>query len=131
MAELARILYVEDEKDIQEVARLALEMIGGFEVKICSSGEQALAEAEQFAPQMILLDVMMPNMDGPTTFKALKQLPSLRLIPTAFMTAKVMPSEVKQLLELGAVGVIPKPFDPMTLSQDVTKLWQQGCQDSA
>lgn len=126
MSELVRVLYVEDEKDIQEVAKLALEMVGGYQVKVCSSGEQALAEAEAFAPQMILLDVMMPSMDGPTTLKALQQIASLAEVPKAFMTAKVMPSEVEQLLALGAVGVIAKPFDPMTLSEEVKAMWQKG-----
>ncbi len=94
MNTLHRILYVEDEPDIQAVAKLALEMVGGFTVKVCSSGEEALREAAAFAPDMILLDVMMPGMDGPSTLKALRELPSLAELPVAFMTAKVQPAEV-------------------------------------
>lgn len=124
MSALPRILYVEDEPDIQAVARMALEMVGGFEVKVCSSGEEALREAEHFAPDMILLDVMMPGMDGPSTLEALRRNPSLADTPVAFMTAKVQPAEVAHYKSLGARGVIAKPFDPMTLAGQVRELWQ-------
>lgn len=125
MSTLERILYVEDEPDIQEVARLALEAVGGFSVKVCSSGEEALHEAEAFAPDMILLDVMMPGMDGPTTLEKLKQIDSLARVPVAFMTAKVQPSEIAHYKSLGAVDVIAKPFDPMLLADQVSRLWKQ------
>ena len=124
MSTLQRILYVEDEPDIQAVARLALEMVGGFTVKICSSGEEAVREAEAFAPDMILLDVMMPGMDGPSTLKALRALPTLADVPVAFMTAKVQPAEVEQFKALGARDVIPKPFDPMTLHSQIQAIWK-------
>ena len=123
MSALPRILYVEDEPDIQAVARMALEMVGGFEVKVCSSGEEAVREAEDFAPDMILLDVMMPGMDGPSTLEALRQKPSLVDTPVAFMTAKVQPSEVAHYKSLGAREVIAKPFDPMTLASQVQAIW--------
>jgi CheY-like chemotaxis protein len=123
MSALPRILYVEDEPDIQAVARMALEMVGGFEVKVCSSGEEAVREAEDFAPDMILLDVMMPGMDGPSTLEALRQKPSLVDTPVAFMTAKVQPSEVAHYKSLGAREVIAKPFDPMTLASQVRTIW--------
>ena len=124
MNTLQRILYVEDEPDIQAVAKLALEMVGGYTVKICSSGEEALREAVAFAPDMILLDVMMPGMDGPNTLKALRELPSLATVPMAFMTAKVQPQEVARYKLLGALDVIPKPFDPMKLAAQVKKIWE-------
>jgi CheY-like chemotaxis protein len=124
MDTLKRILYVEDEPDIQAVAKMALELVGGFTVKVCSSGDQALREAVDFSPQMILLDVMMPGMDGPTTLKALRELPTLTDVPVAFMTAKVQPNEVAHFIELGARDVIPKPFDPMTLAQQVLGIWE-------
>lgn len=123
MKALQRILYVEDEPDIQTVAKLALEMIGGFEVKVCSSGEQALLEVEAFAPDMILLDVMMPGMDGPGTLRALRALPSQATVPVAFMTAKVQPTEIAHYTSLGACGVIAKPFDPMNLANQVRQIW--------
>jgi CheY-like chemotaxis protein len=124
MNTLHRILYVEDEPDIQAVAKLALEMVGGFTVKVCSSGEEALREAAAFAPDMILLDVMMPGMDGPSTLKALRELPSLAELPVAFMTAKVQPAEVAHYKTLGARDVIAKPFDPMTLASQVRAIWE-------
>lgn len=124
MNTLQRILYVEDEADIQAVAKLALELVGGFTVKICSSGEEAVKEAAAFAPDMVLLDVMMPGMDGPSTLAALRKLPSLANVPFAFMTAKVQPQEVEHYKSLGARDVIAKPFDPMTLSDKVRAIWQ-------
>ena len=123
MSTLQRILYVEDESDIQAVAKLALEMVGGFTVKICSSGEEALREATAFAPDMILLDVMMPGIDGPATLRGLREQPALSTVPVAFMTAKVQPTEVRHYKSLGALDVIAKPFDPMTLAERVTAIW--------
>ncbi|MCF6209814.1 MAG: response regulator [Gammaproteobacteria bacterium] len=123
--ELQRILFIEDEADIQAVAQVALEAVGGFTVKICSSGEEALQAGEAFAPQLILSDVMMPGMDGPATLLALRQLPTLADTPAIFMTAKVQPQEVAQLRTAGAMAVIAKPFDPMTLAQQIKDVWRQ------
>jgi CheY-like chemotaxis protein len=123
VAELKKIMYVEDEPDIQAVAKLALEALGGFQVKICSSGQEALDSVLAFAPDLILLDVMMPGMDGPSTLKALRDLSELSNTPVIFMTAKVQPQELLQYKSLGAVDVIPKPFDPMTLADTVKKIW--------
>jgi CheY-like chemotaxis protein len=122
---LIRILYVEDEPDIQTVARIALEAVGGFTVKICSSGKEALSQAADFQPQLILLDVMMPVMDGPTTLKKLRELPQFVSTPVIFMTAKVQPGEIAEYLASGAVDVIPKPFDPMSLSRQVQAIWER------
>lgn len=124
MSSLLRILYVEDEPDIQTVAKIALEMVGEFEVKICSSGEEALREAESFDPDMILLDVMMPGLDGPRTLEELRKKPALVDTPVAFMTAKVQPTEVEHYKSLGARDVIAKPFDPMTLASQVQAIWE-------
>ena len=121
--ELQKILYVEDEPDIAEVAKLALETVGGFSVKICNNGIVALAEAPAFKPQLIMLDVMMPDMDGPTTLKELRKLSSMDGVPILFMTAKVQPNEVADYKKLGAVDVIPKPFDPMKLAEQVREIW--------
>ncbi len=123
--ELLRILFIEDEADIQAVAQIALEAVGGFTVKICSSGEEALQAAEAFAPQLILSDVMMPGMDGPATLLALRRLSALVDTPAIFMTAKVQPQEMAQLRTAGAMGVIAKPFDPMTLAQQIKDIWRQ------
>ena len=85
---LKKILYVEDDTDIQAVAQMALEMVGGFDVKICSSGREAIAEAGGFAPDLMILDVMMPGMDGPQTLGALHEIAGLETTPAVFMTAK-------------------------------------------
>ena len=123
MSELQKILYVEDEPDIQAVTKLALEEIGGFTLEVCSNGDEALSKAIAFAPDLLLLDVMMPGMDGPTTLKALRELTEIRNIPAIFMTAKVQPHEVQEYKDLGAIDVIAKPFDPMTLSDNLRNIW--------
>ena len=125
-----RVLYVEDEPDIREVARLALEAVGGFEVSTCASGREAVDAAPAFAPDVILLDVMMPGMDGPTTLRALRDLPEVAATPVIFMTAKVQANEVAAYLASGAAGVISKPFDPMTLSDEVRRLVAQVSADA-
>lgn len=119
-----KILHIEDEPDIQEVARLALEDVGGFAVVTASSGKEGLAQARTQAPDVILLDVMMPGMDGPTTLMALRECPETASIPVIFMTAKVQSQEVERYKALGALGVISKPFDPMTLADEVNALWK-------
>lgn len=125
MPDLQKILYAEDEPDIQQVAEIALEMVGGFTLKTCSDGNEALNEAVGFAPDLFLFDVMMPGMDGPTTLKKLRQEPSLADTPVIFMTAKVQPDEVAELKALGAIEVIAKPFDPMELANQIKAIWQQ------
>lgn len=122
---LSRILYVEDEPDIQMVARLALEAIGGYVVEVCGSGRQALLTAPAWNPDLILLDVMMPEMDGPTTLQALRTLSETAAIPVIFMTAKVQPNEVAQYKAMGALEVVAKPFDPMTLAAQIQTIWEQ------
>lgn len=122
---LDRILYVEDDLDIQTIAVMVLESISDFTVEACSSGSEALAKATEFNPDLVLLDVMMPGMDGPETFMELKKLPELKNTPVVFMTAKVQPQEVDGYLQLGAAGVIAKPFDPMTLSDQLREIWRK------
>ncbi|NQV85340.1 MAG: response regulator [Rhodospirillales bacterium] len=122
---LQKILYVEDEADIQTVAKLALESVGGFEVMICGSGVEALEKAPVFKPDVLLLDVMMPGMDGPDTLVALLKIEELKNTPAIFLTAKAMPTEVDRYKKLGALDVIPKPFDPMTLAEQVRAIWSR------
>jgi two-component system OmpR family response regulator len=122
---LERILYAEDEPDIQAVAKLALEMVGGFKVLICGNGSETLAQVAGFAPDLILLDVMMPGMDGPTTLKNLRANPATASIPVIFLTAKVQAAEVAHYQQLGALNAIAKPFDPMTLATQVRQIWEQ------
>lgn len=126
MAELQKILYAEDEPDIQSIAQMALEMMGGYTLKVCQNGQEAVDEAEAFAPDLILLDVMMPLMDGPTALQEIRKIPALAETPVIFMTAKVQHQEVEDYKALGAIDVIPKPFDPMTLPEAVKSLWEQA-----
>jgi two-component system OmpR family response regulator len=126
MAALRFVLYVEDDPDIQSVAQMALELVGGFTLRTCSSGQEALAAARECVPDLLLLDVMMPDMDGMSTLAALRKLPNTATTPAIFMTAKVQASEVAHYKSLGALGVIAKPFDPMQLSQLVRQLWEEG-----
>lgn len=121
---LNRILLVEDEEDIRAVAEIALESVGGFELKVCASGAEALESIAGFAPQLIVLDVMMPGMEGPETLREIRKLPEYTLTPAVFMTAKVQADEIRSYLAGGAAGVIPKPFDPMTLSDRILEIWQ-------
>ncbi|MBB6342830.1 CheY-like chemotaxis protein [Pseudomonas fluvialis] len=125
MAELKRILHVEDDRSIQAVAKLALETLGGFEVLSCLSGQEALDQVQGFNPDFILLDVMMPGMDGPATLSKLRELVDIEQVPVAFMTAKVQPQEIEQYRQLGAREVIVKPFDPMTLAAQVRSIWSR------
>lgn len=125
MAELKKILYVEDEPDIQMIARVALENVGGFELLVCSSGAEAVEKAASFNPDLFLLDVMMPGMDGPTTLQELRKIPSLTKTPVMFMTAKVQPQEVEFLKSLNVTDVIAKPFDPMGLANNIRTSWSK------
>jgi two-component system, OmpR family, response regulator len=120
---LNRILYVEDDLDIQTIVVMVLETMSGFIVEACTSGSEALTKAVAFNPDLILLDVMMPGMDGSETFVALRKFPELVNTPVVFMTAKVQPQEVRGYLDLGAASVIAKPFDPMTLANQLREIW--------
>lgn len=125
MTMLARVLYVEDEEAIREITTLALGTVGGLDVLPCSSGEEALRLAERFAPDLFLLDVMMPGMDGVETLAALRALPALRDVPAVFLTAKVLPSEVADLQKQDVLGVLFKPFDPLRLAATLREMWRQ------
>ena len=118
----AKILYVDDEDDIREIAQMSLELEPEFEVHLCSSGAQALDKAASWQPDLILLDVMMPEMDGPETLRRLAADEQTAAIPVAFITARTQTHQVERYLAMGAVGVIAKPFDPMKLAADVMDL---------
>lgn len=121
-----KLLYVEDEADIREIAEFALED-EDFDIVFCESGEQAVEQAGNFQPEVILLDVMMPGMDGPTTLQNLRELPGLETTPVIFLTAKVQPNEIENFIALGAIDVIPKPFDPMTLASQIHEILNRVC----
>jgi len=114
---------IEDEADIQAVARLALEALGGYTVEMCSNGAEAVARALHFKPDLILLDVMMPGMDGPTTLQTLRGHAPTAHIPAIFMTAKVQTHEIAAYKAQGVLEVIAKPFDPMTLASTINQVW--------
>ena len=111
-----RILHVDDEPDIREIVDLSLSLNPDFQLRSCASGDEALTAAGEWSPSLILLDVMMPRMDGPTTLSHLRKNPETSDIPVLFMTARAQPREIEQFIALGAQGVISKPFDPMTLA---------------
>jgi len=117
--ERKRILVVDDEDHIREVVGLSLETVGGFDVSTAGSGREGLAKAATERPDAILLDVMMPEMDGPTTFSHLKSDATTRDIPVVLLTAKVQAADRARFDELGTTGVLTKPFDPMTLSDQL------------
>ncbi|WP_407332296.1 response regulator [Enterovibrio sp. 27052020O] len=121
MSKPITVLYVEDDEDIRDVAEMALED-DGFILLACSSGNEALEKGALADPDLLLLDVMMPDMDGPTTLMNLRKLPHLGTTPAIFMTAKVQPSEIASYHQCGAIGVISKPFDPMTLAGKIKSM---------
>ena len=121
---MIRILYVDDEADLREIAVMSLELDPEIEVRTAASGAEALEQAKQWQPALILLDVMMPGMDGPTTLAALRADPDTSEIPAAFITAKTHPRHVMDLKALGARAVLAKPFDPMSLAANVRTLLQ-------
>ncbi len=121
---LADILLIEDDPDVRTIAAIALVDIGGFRLTVCGSGAEALERLRETLPQLILLDVMMPGMDGPATLAEIRQLALDPTPPIVFMTAKVQPQETQRYLELGAAGVIAKPFNPMTLPDELRSLWR-------
>ena len=126
MSELRRVMCVEDDPDIRMILEFSLTTLGGYEVCLCSGGHAALAQAALFMPDLILLDVMMPDLSGPETLAALRQQPGMQGVPVVFVTAKALPGEVEALLQYGATGVIVKPFDPVTLPQDIRMYWEHG-----
>lgn len=121
---LKKILSIDDDEDIRTIISMALE-IGGYEVRTCSSGEQAVDFSLAFKPDLILLDVMMPGLDGPQTLKKLLSTPETSKIPIVFMTAKSQSFEIVELKQMGAFDAITKPFDPMTLPKLINDIWER------
>ncbi len=120
--DINRVLLVDDDSSIRRIGELSLKKIGGFETFLASSGAEGLQMAATSRPDVILLDVMMPGMDGPATLEKLRTDPKTASIPVIFLTAKVQESDRQRYLALGAAGTIPKPFDPMTLHIQVRAL---------
>lgn len=121
-----RVLYIDDEPDIREVVELSLGLDPSLSVRSCASGKEALALAPDWAPDIILCDVVMPGMDGPATLSRMRQCPQIAGTPFVFMTSRAQAHEIEHFKSLGAAGIILKPFDPMTLAQAVRSHLQQA-----
>jgi len=124
--ELCSVLYVDDDADICEVVQTTLCVIAGLEVHLAGSGEEAIDRAYECRPDLILMDVMMPGLDGPSTLRRMRDHVLLEKIPIAFLTAKVLPAEIARFRAIGAIGVLEKPFDPARLGSDLLALWTRA-----
>lgn len=126
MKELKKILYAEDEPDVQTVVELTIQTMSDYQIKICDNGKKLLDCIGEYNPDLILLDVMMPEMDGPTTFKNLQLDDNTKNIPVVFMTAKAQVHEIETFKEIGVLGVITKPFDPINLCEEIREIWSRN-----
>ena len=122
---LNRICYVEDDEDIQKIVRMSLERIGKMTVEVVSDPLQAIEAIKAFRPELVMLDWMMPGMDGPTLFRKMKELPGVRELPVVFITAKASQAELDELRALGAAGTISKPFSPRDLPEQLRAIWSK------
>jgi len=125
-ATLSRILYVEDDPDIRELVTMSLQLIGKFQVAACDSCAAALDLVDEFSPELLLLDVMMPDVDGPATLQVLRERVSAENAPAIFITAKVDAGDMQRYRKMGVLDVIVKPFDPMLLSSQVEHIWRSN-----
>ena len=121
-----RVMCVEDDADIRMILEFSLQRLGGYELCLCASGQDAIDRVAVFSPDLVLLDVMMPGLSGPQTLELLRKLPAMSGVPVVFLTAKAMLNEVEDLLQHGATGIIVKPFDPVKLPENVQFYWQHG-----
>jgi CheY-like chemotaxis protein len=122
---LRSILYVEDDLHVRTTAKLVLEVIGQYSVRECSSGREALLAAVDFRPDLILLDVLMPELDGLATLEMLRRMPHLAATPAVFVTGLTAREDIARYMEAGAIGVIPKPLLPLRLTSQIRTLWEQ------
>ena len=127
MSELKKVLYIEDEPDIRAVAEIALQQIAGLVLKCCASGPEGLESISDFDPQLILLDVMMPGMDGPTVLAHIRENTDYQQIPVEFITAKVQVAEVVDFMKVDAFAVISKAFSPMEIAGQLRDIWKDFC----
>ena len=123
---LKKVMLVEDDEEIAFMTVVALQDFGGLEVRHCPSGHEALACFDEFAPQIVLMDVMMPGLDGPGTLESLRRKPSAKDVPVVFMTAKAQTHQQQEYLDLGAVAVIAKPFNPIELAERLNTIWHSA-----
>ena len=122
---LTRVCYVEDDEDIQRIVRLSLEKVGKMTVEVVSDPTAAIEAIRQFRPDLVMLDWMMPGMDGPTLFRQMKLRPETSALPVVFITAKASQKELDELMAMGAAGAISKPFSPKDLPQQLRAIWEK------
>jgi len=120
---LEKVLYVEDDEDIQRIVRMSLERVGKMAVEIVSNSTEAIARMKAYRPDLVMLDWMMPEMDGPTLFRKMHEDPEVAGLPVIFITAKASTRELEELIRLGAKGTISKPFSPKDLPDQLRALW--------
>jgi CheY-like chemotaxis protein len=120
---LQRVCYVEDDEDIQKIVRLTLERVGKFTVEVVGDPLLAIEAMKTFKPELVMLDWMMPGMDGPTLYRRMREVPEVRDIPVVFITAKASEKELNELRALGAAGTISKPFSPKDLPEQLRSIW--------
>jgi CheY-like chemotaxis protein len=120
---LNRICYVEDDEDIQRIVRMSLERIGKMTVEVVTDPMLAIGKITAFKPDLVMLDWMMPGMDGPTLFRKMKQQPEVSALPVVFITAKAAQRDMDELMALGAAGTISKPFSPKDLPDQLRAIW--------
>lgn len=125
MNKLKKIIYIDDQLDIRLMAEYALTNIGNYDVLMCESGAEAIEKIEDFAPDLILIDVMMPELDGPMTISKIRKIPPFKHTPAIFITAKIIPPEVVELMshDAAVIALIHKPFDPDEISERVQSFW--------
>jgi CheY-like chemotaxis protein len=121
---LQRICYVEDDEDIQRIVRLSLERIGKMSVQVVGDPLTAIDAIKAYKPELVMLDWMMPGMDGPTLYRKMKETPEVRDLPVVFITAKASQKELDELRSLGAAGTISKPFSPKDLPEQLRAIWK-------
>jgi two-component system OmpR family response regulator len=126
MRKIQSVLFVDDDPDVCEVVKATLSLIAGLQVYTAGCGEQAIDLAYEFRPDLVLMDVVMPGLDGPSTLKRMRESAPISEIPVIFLSARVLPETVAQLLELGVIGVIAKPFDPLKLCGELLSLWKHS-----
>lgn len=121
---LQRVCYVEDDEDIQKIVRMSLERIGKINVQVISDPMLAIDSIKAFKPELVMLDWMMPGMDGPTLYRKMREVPEVRDLPVVFITAKASQKELDELRSLGAAGTISKPFSPKDLPEQLRAIWK-------
>ena len=123
---LQRILIADDEPDILEISRIALEAVGGFEVSVCSSGKTLLERLPEFGPDLVIVDVLMPDMTGPEVFEEIRRQPQFNDVPVIYLTGVIQEEELEDLQKTGVADIILKPFDPMTLADRINGVWKSN-----